>query len=212
MRWMGTKAEELGVEIYPGFAASEVFLLLFGCWFYTSVTVYKFFFFFLARYCMMQTTKLLVLELMIWELQKMVQRRRIFNVASRSKVFTSHVSFFQTHIYGIYFIFLSKMVSLFKACIDTLGNSLLFGPIICSFVCKYLWMFLSFLEWEWQTSNLLIETSLDTVTVKQLWFLRHMIFSNMKQSPVHLVVFIAHSELMTSVLSLILLHEPYLYL
>lgn len=24
MRWLGAKAEELGVEIYPGFAASEV--------------------------------------------------------------------------------------------------------------------------------------------------------------------------------------------
>jgi len=24
VRWLGTKAEELGVEIYPGFAASEV--------------------------------------------------------------------------------------------------------------------------------------------------------------------------------------------
>jgi flavin-dependent dehydrogenase len=24
VRWMGTKAEELGVEVYPGFAASEV--------------------------------------------------------------------------------------------------------------------------------------------------------------------------------------------
>lgn len=26
VRWMGMKAEELGVEIYPGFAASEVLL------------------------------------------------------------------------------------------------------------------------------------------------------------------------------------------
>lgn len=28
VRWMGMKAEELGVEIYPGFAASEVLNLL----------------------------------------------------------------------------------------------------------------------------------------------------------------------------------------
>lgn len=28
MRWLGLKAEELGVEIYPGFAASEVFTFL----------------------------------------------------------------------------------------------------------------------------------------------------------------------------------------
>lgn len=28
VRWMGVKAEELGVEIYPGFAASEVPFLL----------------------------------------------------------------------------------------------------------------------------------------------------------------------------------------
>lgn len=26
MRWLGLKAEELGVEIYPGFAASEVLI------------------------------------------------------------------------------------------------------------------------------------------------------------------------------------------
>ena len=26
VRWMGMKAEELGVEIYPGFAAKEVFI------------------------------------------------------------------------------------------------------------------------------------------------------------------------------------------
>lgn len=30
VRWMGVKAEELGVEIYPGFAASEVLLLIFS--------------------------------------------------------------------------------------------------------------------------------------------------------------------------------------
>jgi len=30
---MGAKAEELGVEIYPGFAASEVFQLLLQCFF-----------------------------------------------------------------------------------------------------------------------------------------------------------------------------------
>lgn len=29
VRWMSLKAEELGVEIYPGFAASEVLLLIF---------------------------------------------------------------------------------------------------------------------------------------------------------------------------------------
>jgi hypothetical protein len=38
---MGTKAEELGVEIYPGFAASEVFLHLFGCCFSIFVIVYR---------------------------------------------------------------------------------------------------------------------------------------------------------------------------
>jgi hypothetical protein len=31
VRWMGMKAEELGVEIYPGFAASEVLLFLLTC-------------------------------------------------------------------------------------------------------------------------------------------------------------------------------------
>lgn len=29
VRWLGTKAEELGVEIYPGFAASEVAMFAF---------------------------------------------------------------------------------------------------------------------------------------------------------------------------------------
>ena len=45
VRWMGMKAEELGVEIYPGFAASEVFIQVlshsrlsgFG-WWYLQIT------------------------------------------------------------------------------------------------------------------------------------------------------------------------------
>jgi len=40
---MGAKAEELGVEIYPGFAANEVFLLFLGCCLSTFVAVYKYF-------------------------------------------------------------------------------------------------------------------------------------------------------------------------
>lgn len=40
VRWMGEKAEELGVEIYPGFAASEVFPHLLGCYFFIFIIVY----------------------------------------------------------------------------------------------------------------------------------------------------------------------------
>lgn len=39
---MGSKAEELGVEIYPGFAASEVFLHFLGCYFSACVIVLLF--------------------------------------------------------------------------------------------------------------------------------------------------------------------------
>lgn len=35
VRWLGVKAEELGVEIYPGFAASEVFTVL---WLNNAIT------------------------------------------------------------------------------------------------------------------------------------------------------------------------------
>lgn len=31
VRWLGQQAEELGVEIYPGYGASEVRCLLFVC-------------------------------------------------------------------------------------------------------------------------------------------------------------------------------------
>jgi hypothetical protein len=37
---MGAKAEELGVEIYAGFAASEVFQLLLRCFFSIFFIVY----------------------------------------------------------------------------------------------------------------------------------------------------------------------------
>ncbi|KAF3456534.1 hypothetical protein FNV43_RR01187 [Rhamnella rubrinervis] len=53
VRWMGAKAEELGIEIYPGFAASEIL--------YDANDI------------------VISMELMIWELAKMVQRRKIFS-------------------------------------------------------------------------------------------------------------------------------------
>jgi hypothetical protein len=79
---MGTKAEELGVEIYPGFAASEVVLFLLSCYhsiYYWTVLIQAWE---LVRSYMIQRTQLLALQLMIWELPKMVQRRKLFSAVS----------------------------------------------------------------------------------------------------------------------------------
>ena len=65
---------------------------------------------------MILTTKLSVLELMIWESQKMVQRRRIFNVALKSKVsFYTFLS--RTYVNVICLGSWSKKVFLINACL-----------------------------------------------------------------------------------------------
>ena len=81
VRWLGGKAEELGIEIYPGFSASEVII---SCASSTCVSVLeKPFDFerFYTRCCTMQVIRLLGLQPKIWEYPKMVPRRRLSSQA-----------------------------------------------------------------------------------------------------------------------------------
>jgi hypothetical protein len=85
--------------------------------------------YFLARYCMMLTTKLSVLELMIWEFQKMVRRRRIFNVVLRSKV-SFFISLSHTYVNVLCLGSWSKKVSL---CLAAPAAWLWFAQVFSSF-------------------------------------------------------------------------------
>ncbi|GAV88584.1 hypothetical protein CFOL_v3_32006 [Cephalotus follicularis] len=65
---MGSKAEELGFEIYPGFAASEVLLFWLSC--YAQHTFRSLYDHFSNSSDFKRMIKLLALEQMIWEISK----------------------------------------------------------------------------------------------------------------------------------------------
>lgn len=67
MCWLGLKAEELGVEIYPGFAASEVAIHISEMFFILDICFCTLIGYIILRFYMMQITMLLELRLMTWE-------------------------------------------------------------------------------------------------------------------------------------------------
>lgn len=77
--WLGLKAEELGVEIYPGFAASEVAIHFFEMFFVLGNCFCKLIGYITLRFYMMQITMLLELRLMTWESARMAPGKILFS-------------------------------------------------------------------------------------------------------------------------------------
>lgn len=160
----------------------------------------------------MQTTKLSVLELMIWEFQKMVWRRRIFNAASRSKVS------FYTFLYLIHMFmcFVSVLGAKSFACLAASATWLMIW--VNNWLYKYLWMLLSFRELGDKLLQTCVMTCLnlfscpwkqvlDSVAIKPLSFLWHMIFLTLEWSPMRFADCSAHSGHMISMVSLICVYH-----